>query len=874
MSMNTLLNLKTTIPDSGEGLVVRKKLFDKLDTIFSGPGRFLLVSAPAGYGKTTLISEWLRNKGHCTAWFTVTKGDSESISFFSGIITALQKIKNNIFKGTENILKMPVLPGVDSVIASFIDEIKLINNQFILVIDDFQLINNDYINQFLIKFIQFMPENIFLVILTREDPPLMLNRYRINGYMSELRADDLCFNIPELIELYNNIMTLNIDESTIKKIYKKSEGWVSGAKLVGLKLKGKDNKNIQEFITNFSGSHYYIIDYLVEEVLSELDDDTKQFLYKVSIVEKFCPELCKILTGREDSSRLIKKLEKMNMFILPLDSNKEWFRFHQLFRDSLITNLSSSEKRKLHIKAAEWLSEKGLFEDAVQEALIAEDYKLAVKYITTAIPEYLENGELKILLGQLDKIPDEYLSESILLLIMKAWLLFVIGNKKDALYYIDIINKKPEIIDDKNKGRLLTLTSLLFRKDDDTAPFSMAEEALSLIDDEDKIFKINGLMSLGQIQAGYGKIHDSVESFQKAYYLGRETGQVFMEIMSLMNLALKLNQLGHLQEALTLCEQNINRYKKDDGYLEPLARLIFIPLGILQYYTGQYQKAKGNLISGIEISEQLKLVHVSWMPKIYYALSCFELGQKELAYEIIDETLEYTRKYNLKPNYLWAETIKIDFNLRSGNTEIGKEKINSYINTYKNELPVIKARILLTLSRIFIKTGKNEKAIKYLESLLQYSIDHPDKITANLLLSLAHLNINEREKAEKFFLQAMQMSNREGYLSPVIYEGKLVLPLLSEFRDHVPGFINEVESIFEVCLDDNATSLNMVEPLTEREIEIINLVAEGLANKKIAEELFITEGTTKWHLSNIYSKLGVKNRTRAVAKARDLGIIK
>ncbi len=865
--MDVLINLNSMVPDISDNLIKRKRLFDLIDAGANKKGNFLLVSAPAGYGKTTLISAWLREQQYSAAWFTAGEHIDHPSSFFPGIITALQKINSDLFKGTENILKMPVLPGVESVVSSFIDEMRFIEEKIVLVLDNFQLIKSKYNKNIIEKLIQFLPENLFLIILTREDPPFMLNRFRIEGSMSEIRAQDLRFSKEEMLLLFNQVMSLDMDNTDLDAIYKKTEGWVSGARLVGIKLMGKSRQDIHDFVLDLSGSHHFIIDYLVEEVLRDLDEVTKEFLYRTSVVERFCPELCNILTGRDDSSKILNKLEIMNLFLLPLDDKREWFRYHQLFRDSLQINLTQSEKNELHMKAADWFAEQKLFVEAVEEARKAGEFTKAARYLLEMVPEYLERGDLKKILELLEEVPDNYLKDRPLLLIMKAWSLFATGNKKDALFYIDLITRNSGLIDNCNKGRLMTLTSLI------SGDIEEAKQALKLIDEKDKIFRVNALMTLGQIQAGYGKLMESVDSFQQAYYLGRETGQVFMEIMSLINLALKQNQLGELQEALTLCRQNIERFQDSRGYIQPLARLIFIPLGILHYYKGDYQKAKKYLIEGIELSECLSLVHVSWMPKIYYALSCYEAGETEQAQEIIDELIDFTRKYNLKPNYQWADNIKVEFSLKAGNLEMGREKLEFYSEACKQNFNTITIQTILTYCRVLLRKKEYSEAISQLKKVFDQSSDYLDKLSAGLLLALAYYNCNEKEKAENYLVEAMKMSVSQGYISPFVREGKSILSLLKEFRELSPEMIDKIVSKIKVNLEEKGETEELVEPLTEREREILTLAAGGLSNKKIAEKLFITEGTTKWHLSNIYSKLGVSNRTRAAAKARELGLL-
>ncbi len=871
--MDFLYSFNTTLPRSSENLVKREKLFNLIDDKLTSQSSFLLVSAPAGYGKTALLTEWIKTNDYLTAWFSVDANVLGAASFFAGIVASLEKVVDFDFKGTKNILQIPTLPEPDSVIGSLIAEIKLVSDQIILVIDDYHLIENQFIHQGLEKLLKFTPDNFKLIILTREDPPFMLHRYKIEGRMSEIRVDDLRFQLDEVEALLQKQMQLQITKADIRQLQKNAEGWISGLRLVAMKLKEKDKKTIHDFVVNFSGSHYYIIDYLVEEVLSELDDTLQEFLFKTSVVERLNADLCNFLTDKHDSAALLKNMEDMNLFIFAVDAEKKWFRYHNLFRDSLITNLTKTDRRKLHSKAANWFNSQGMHQEAINQAIKAVDFKLAVIYLTEAIPELLEKGSIKLMAELLDLIPDQYLKESGQLMVMKAWVLFVIGKRKDVLYYVNLLNHNPDLLDNDNRGRLMSLTALLPEINVERDPEEMAIDALTLIAERDKIFKINALMSLGQIQAYKGKLKEAIATFKKSYYLAREAGQVFMEMNSLMNLALKLNQRGSLQEAITLCEENIIRYKNDTGYLEPLARLIYIPLGILLYHKGDYMQAKDYLIKGVEISEQLKLVHVSWMPKIFYAQSCYKLGEKKLAYEIINDTLQITNEYNLKPNYLWAENVKIEFDLYDNKHKIGDEKILQYQKICENELNPATVRTFFTYTRILLSKQENEKAIACLEKIKKASNDYLNYISVSILLALAFWHTGQKIKTKKYLSEAMTMAGREGYLTPFIEEGKLIIPLLKANQELAPVLVRKILARLEIDEDANKLETGLVDPLTDREVEILALVGEGLANKKIADKLFITQGTTKWHLSNIYSKLGVRNRTKAAFKARELGLI-
>jgi len=877
--VKTLLDsvkLKNIIP-SNNNTILREGLIKQIEDNLNFKTKIILLSAPAGYGKTTLISSWVENINKITAWFTIYEEDNEIISFMQGIINAFRIVDDKLFKNTFDLLQLVNFSGNQSVLAAFFEEIRTINKNIILVLDDYHLIENNEVNNLLKKLISHLPDNITVVILTREDPQLNLNIYRLEESIVELRINELKFNVSEIEDFYNNL-NIKLNDNDLRELADRTEGWISGLKLAGLKLLDEEENHVHNFINQFAGSNYYIMDYLMEEVLEDIDEELKVFLYKTSIVEKISPDLCNYLLDINDSFKKLKKIMKMNLFIYELDANKHWFRYHQLFKDLLSFHLDDKNKTDLHRKASKWFYKNNLYKDAVVEAIKANDNKLAVKYIEGSISEYLGEGKINNLLELINRIPDNEIRDSIPILIIKAWSLFVIGKKKDALYYIELIRKYDKDINDSNKGRLYTLTSLIPEINKAKDPTLMAKKSLDLIDDKDFIFKINGWMSLGQIQASIGRLDESIKSFKKAYYLSRESQQSFLEIISLINLALKLNQKGKLQEAIKFCDDSIERYTYSKNKVETLAKLIYIPKGIFLYQLGDYKIAKELLLQSIEVSEQFNLVHVAWMPKIYYALSLYLNGENNKAKGVINDLIKYTKHYNLIPNLRWAESIKSELDIKMGNIKLNdnlEEKIKKQLSL-NNDYNYV--RYLYNYIRLLLTNNKIDKALELLKENQEVikNKDFVEIIRYNLFLTSVYYYKNDKPNTIKYFKKVIELIGSEQYLSVFIRDGELFLPIIDKFKDLNFNLLNKAEKQIkkQIKIDNEDTNNKLIEPLTERELEILKLVSQGMTNKSIADELYITIGTTKWHLSNIYSKLGVKSRTKATVKAKNLGIIR
>jgi len=871
--MEALLEFQTRIPDIKK-ILKRKRLLNILDQNLNYKNSITVLSAPAGYGKTALVANWIKNCSQKKAWFTVDENLNSSIYFIKALIKALKNNENSLFKNTELLLDSPLTLNPKTAAVTFIKDLQVINEEIILVIDNFDLVTNDLIFDFISFLLEYLPENLHLIVLSRKVQPNLVKKHRIKAEIIEISKEELSFNYLELTQLFKNIMDFKLSNNILQAIFTKTEGWPAALDFIAQKLAAGNIEDDKIFINNIIAENSYLIDYLLNETLSDLTAEEKEFLEQTVILKRFNPELADYLRGAADSSLLIKRLVDNNLFIESHNQGESWYRYHNLVSEILIDKLATAEKNKLYLKAASWYLENKYFKEAIFYVLKAEAYNLAVSYLEKSVPYYLKAGELKALIELLDLISDDYLKKSPLLLIIKAWFLFAASKKEDALYYINLINKK-EDLSQENKGRLLTLTSLFSSYQDPEKHCREAAEALNLIAADDYIFRINALMSLGQIEASYSRHDDSIKTFKKAYYLAREKGQLFMEINSLMNLILKLAQAGRLEEALTLNLENIERLKKKDNQSEILIDLLDIPLGILYYYQADYKLAQNKIIRGIEAAEFLDLAHVVWMPKIYYALNSYQLGNKKLADQIIKETLSFTQKHNLKPNHLWAETINLSFELKNEKSNLNlftAEKIKSYQTLIEQDtFAVLKTKVIFVMTRLFIREQKDREALAHLEKLNKLKIDYIDQITAQILKAVAFFNLNQKNESKKLLLAALLMIKKEKYFTAFIEDYDLLKESLAEFKDLKLALEEKIEFLSEK--DSKKSQDHLIEPLTDREIEIIELLAEGYSNKKIAQKLFITEGTTKWHLSNIYSKLAVRNRTKAAAKARKLNII-
>lgn len=375
--LTSILSTKLFIPEIRDNYVMRRSLVDKLVCGINMNNKLTLVSAPAGYGKTTLVVEFLNSINLTSTWISLDDGDNDLAQFLSYLIVALRRAGVTIESNTEKVAFDFNMSSTNAPITMIINDISSSSEKVILVLDDFHFIHSPQVND-LVKFLlEHQPPNFHLVIITREDPCLPLPRIRVQGKITEIRMEDLCFARDETADFLTRVMGLKLNNEAIDIINSRTEGWIAGLQLAGLSLNGSEEKDIGEFIRIFSDTHRYVIDYLVEEVIGRQTEEVRDFLYKTSVLDRMNGELCDAVVGKNDSKLLLRELEKINLFLIPLDSKREWYRYHHLFADSLRTELSKEEELLIHKKAALWLEGNDFKQEAVKHAFKSGDMLLS-----------------------------------------------------------------------------------------------------------------------------------------------------------------------------------------------------------------------------------------------------------------------------------------------------------------------------------------------------------------------------------------------------------------------------------------------------------------------------------------------------------------
>ncbi|HET9907136.1 MAG TPA: tetratricopeptide repeat protein, partial [Anaerolineales bacterium] len=425
-----MLATKLYIPPPRPGVVSRPRLIERLDNGLAKGSRLMLISASAGFGKTTLVSEWVANCEQPIAWLSLDEGDSDPVRFISYLITALQTIRAGLGEGLLAALQSHQPPSTEAVLTALLNEIVTVSNDFLFVLDDYHVIDSRSVDETLSFLIEHQPPQMHLVIATREDPTLPLARLRARGQLTELRATDLRFTPAETAEFLNRLMGLNLSDGDIVALETHTEGWIAGLQLAALSMQGRED--IASFIQAFTGSHRFVLDYLAEEVLQRQPEHIRSFLLQTSVLDRFCVSLCDAVTTREDAKEILDTLERRNLFLIPLDDQRQWYRYHHLFAEVLQTHLLETQPEQvsiLHQQASAWYEQNGLQSDAIRHALVAKDFERAADLIELAGSATEEgSAQSATWLGWVKVLPEELIRARP---VLNGWYAYALLGKGD-----------------------------------------------------------------------------------------------------------------------------------------------------------------------------------------------------------------------------------------------------------------------------------------------------------------------------------------------------------------------------------------------------------------------------------------------------------
>ncbi|MEO0561081.1 MAG: LuxR C-terminal-related transcriptional regulator [Chloroflexota bacterium] len=837
-------------------------------------GKLTLISAPAGFGKTTLVAEWIAAIERSVAWLSLDDGDSDPVRFLTYIVAAMQTVEPEIGKDILNVLESPQPPPIDSLLTPLLNQLAMMPEDFILVLDDYHVLDHQEIDVALTFLIDNQPPGMHLIITTREDPRLPLARLRARGQLSEIRAADLRFTTDEASEFLNSVMGLKLSAEDIAALEQRTEGWIAGLQLAAISMRGQQDATT--FIQSFTGSHHFVLDYLMEEVLNLQPPHIQWFLLKTSILNRLSAPLCDTLLQdpSNSSSEMLEHIRQANLFLIPLDNERRWFRYHHLFGDLLRQRLDQHhdiDTATLHIRASAWYERQGQDVEAFHHAAAADDIPRAARLMTKGIPFYFR-GVLNPVLDWLESLPETVLNAEPSLLVAYAAAKALSGQD------IDIANTKlakadamlqltePNVINRDLIGQIAVIHAMLAIPQYDIETMtSQAERSLQYLSPENLTLITFANWVLGLVYQFQGNRTAATTALRKTLTAGETAGNIVIKIAaftSLGQLALGDNNLNeaehHFQQVAELAG-NPPWVVAAEAYLG-LARVAY-QRNDLETATkfGQLSEDLGIPVENVDTP----IAGMTLLAQIHVVQGALDAAKAKL--NDADALAKRRGFLHILPNVV---EVKISILIRQSEFTEAMALADEY------DLPISKARV-------YLAQGDPTRALTVLEAYraeMETRQWHDETLRSVILMALAYEANGEAEASIKCLATALIESKSTGIIRLYMDEGEPMAKLLelAAKRGLETAYVNQLLVAFDATLSTSPllpAQTALIEPLSDRELEVLRLIADGLTNQEVAQRLYLSLHTVKVHARNIYGKLNVKNRTQAVTRGRQLGIL-
>jgi LuxR family maltose regulon positive regulatory protein len=901
---DTLLTTKLTLPPSRKGIVSRPRLIEKLNAGLGANGlayrKFTLISAPAGFGKTTLLVEWLRQTGLPVAWLSLDEGDNALVRLFTYLVATMQKIDAGVGHHTQGLLQSPQLPPVKSLVEALVNDTP--PSPFILALDDFHLLEERTALEAIRFLLQNLPTHMRLVIATRKDPPLPLARLRSIGHMTEIRARNLRFTQDEAAQFLNDVMGLDVSAKDIATLEARTEGWIAGLHLAAYSLHAyEDTYKRAAFIRAFAGDNRHVMDYLISEVLSQQSEAVRNFLLHTAILERFCGSLCDAVAYESKESgasqEVLEYLDKANLFIVPLDNRREWYRYHHLFSDLLRRRLELTQPTispQLHLRASAWYEQQGLSAEAVHHALAAQDFERATTLIEPLAMKHIADSKLTTILRWLSKLPDELVNKRPWLCVARAWACLLSGNMDavDSLLHdaeVGLSETTPETFLDYPRivGHLETIRAVIARWQGDYN--RSIELSLSAFEDlPEESMRVHSALSLnlGTAYAAVGDLESAKANYEESLAIGQRARNYYAALTAISNLSLLQVKQGHLHKAESICQQSIRMGTHwGGGQPLPATGRCYIFLGTIYYEWNDIDKALDLLTRGIELGEQSGEEFIVLGGKLAMARLGIAQGKIRAAFEAFAQAQEIHSRATREQEMGEVSDTQARLWIAQGDLDTAFRWANEHIDLMQQEANHLYFDGYLGLARILIANSQPGKVPGLLTPLLEAAENTGrmgDAIEILVLLALAHQAQDDMSQALSLLERALSLAEPEGYFRTFVDEGPPMARLLYEAanRGIAAEYCGRLLAAFPAADPSDARPLKsvgdeiaLIEPLSQRELEVLRLIDKGMSNREIAQEMILALDTIKGYTRRIYGKLGVHNRTHAVAKALTLGIL-
>lgn len=906
-----LVATKFFVPASSHALIPRPHL-DRL--IHEGMQRqLILVSAPAGFGKTTSVANWVRSLSQGTpenhenyrvAWVSLDDADGSAVRFWTCVFTALDKSEPGVATAALQLMQAPNMPALEEVLTTFINGLSQVAHSYVLILDDLHLVNDLVVQTTLRYLVEHQPPQLHLMMLTRLDPPLNLPRLRARGQLFEIRTDQLRCTTEEATAFLREIMGIELAPEALLETTNRTEGWLVGLQLLGLSLQGRSDPN--DLLPFLNGTHHYILDYLTEEVLRQQPTAVQQFLLRTSFLEGLTASLCDAVVEQTGSQRVLEYLERANLFLKPLDEQRRWYCYHGLFAEALrarIERENGDAVPALHLRASHWFAEKGLMVEAVHHALQAKDWRRAADLIETCTQTLSwRQDEVPMFMRWLEFLPTEIVRSRPRLSLFYTEILLIAGQLKAIepwLQAAEAVLAKGSSVESMDPalpvlteceqevmlGEIAALRAIVADYyGDSEAVLHLCQLALAHLSEQDAFQQATIAAVQGLRELTSGKTVTAMQRMREASAIRQEAGSIGGAIHYLNLTGSCLQMQGHLHEAWQTFQQAITLGTEPTGSPSVVVGGTYTYQADVLREWNQLDAALDLVLQGLRFAEEAGYtmdVDRGYMVLVRIYLS---RGEVKAADAALKQVIQLPTMVDNQYRRSWLTAVE---QVRVFLVREELERATHWIeNLTRRELlasPFAREREDTARVRVLLALHQPGEALTLLEPLIAGAttagrFDHV--IEMRLLQALAHQMCHDEREALSALARAVRLAEPEGYIRRFVDEGPAMAALLSRWRDQLRrhGPTPYLDTVLTAFPQKGAGAKplaqhGLLDPLSERELEVLRELAHGASNQEIADTLILAVATVKRHVGNILGKLGANNRTQAVALARGLGLL-